>query len=540
MPIRENDREACVGTVCFASLFALTSVTVAGNLNPPAGPVAPVMLPLDQIEPRTPISALPFTINQCGSYFLTNCLTGVAGAHGISVQADDVTIDLNGFTLSGVPGSLDGINVSVPSPNVKIENGNINDWDQGISCFDGSLIVRNVVIEDVATAGIFVSNCFNVDLQDIVVRFRPGTAGVGILSDQCNMQAQNLKIRGRFPAVPGGEAITIIGGSAKIKTADIRDVGIGIKSIPSGPVPPGPATTVADIPGVKTEDIRCETIKTGLDLTDTNFGGNGIHISAATLDGIDAKNFLRLNPAPIITTTRLRNVFIRDVGGNGINFIGGSMNIEFSEVRRAGGHGVNGQEGSFASEGLAVFSVQRGLQFLESPLVELKASEIGDAALEGISVRVSATDDVSIKITDGIVHDCGGDGLSVVLVGPPPPLPVPARLFIDGLRTERCVGAGLRIDAPATGVISGCQSSGNAFDGIFIGPPVTGLRLEDNSVVGNNTGIVVQGLNNLIIGNSASNNPGGDFIIFQGNADGPVVNIINIGANCNPAANYRH
>src|SRR5437667_49820 len=41
-----------------------------GSLTPP-GPPAPSMKSLAQIEPRTPISSLPFTINAAGSYYLT-------------------------------------------------------------------------------------------------------------------------------------------------------------------------------------------------------------------------------------------------------------------------------------------------------------------------------------------------------------------------------------------------------------------------------------------------------------------------------------
>ena len=66
---------------------------------------------IDCFDGRVPIKGLPFTIDQCGSYFLTDCLTGQAGQNGITIDADDVTLDLNGFTLSGVPGSLDGIHV---------------------------------------------------------------------------------------------------------------------------------------------------------------------------------------------------------------------------------------------------------------------------------------------------------------------------------------------------------------------------------------------------------------------------------------------
>ena len=40
----------------------------------------------------------PFDITTCGSYYVTGCLT--ATVDGIRVMADDVTIDLNGFTIS--------------------------------------------------------------------------------------------------------------------------------------------------------------------------------------------------------------------------------------------------------------------------------------------------------------------------------------------------------------------------------------------------------------------------------------------------------
>jgi hypothetical protein len=80
-------------------------VLAQGPLTPPGTP-APTMKTLDQIEPRTPISALPFTISSPGSYYVTANLTGVAGQHGISVNASGVTLDLGGFELAGVGGGL--------------------------------------------------------------------------------------------------------------------------------------------------------------------------------------------------------------------------------------------------------------------------------------------------------------------------------------------------------------------------------------------------------------------------------------------------
>jgi len=101
-----------------ATIVAVTALlTVAGPLSPPAGPVASTYKTLTDVEPRTPISlaATPgdadslFKITQPGSYYLTGNITGVSGKSGIEIASSRVTIDLMGFTLSGVAGSLDGI-----------------------------------------------------------------------------------------------------------------------------------------------------------------------------------------------------------------------------------------------------------------------------------------------------------------------------------------------------------------------------------------------------------------------------------------------
>ena len=57
------------------------------------------MLTLSQIEPRTPISSAPITITKSGSYYLTTNLT-VSSGNGIQIEANNVTLDLNGFSVS--------------------------------------------------------------------------------------------------------------------------------------------------------------------------------------------------------------------------------------------------------------------------------------------------------------------------------------------------------------------------------------------------------------------------------------------------------
>ncbi len=95
----------------------------AGDLNPPPGPVQSTMKPLDIVEPRTPVSSLPFTISESGSFFLTRDLLGGAG---ITISADNVTLDLMGYSLG--PGTGDGILVTGDRKSITIKNGTITGW----------------------------------------------------------------------------------------------------------------------------------------------------------------------------------------------------------------------------------------------------------------------------------------------------------------------------------------------------------------------------------------------------------------------------
>src|SRR5436190_2248196 len=83
-------------------LVAATAAFAQGSLTPPGAP-APTMKTLDEIdaklEKRTPISSVPFTISASGSYYLTGNLAVTTGT-AITISADNVTLDLNGFTIS--------------------------------------------------------------------------------------------------------------------------------------------------------------------------------------------------------------------------------------------------------------------------------------------------------------------------------------------------------------------------------------------------------------------------------------------------------
>ncbi len=152
-----------------ASIIAMLATRLsAGPLDPPGPPSS--TLPL--VEPRIPISSLPYTISSGGSYYVTKDLSSTTG--GITISTEYVVLDLNGFSLTGTAG-FSGIDGASSSHQVTVRNGRVHFWGTGISLAGDDNEADDLVVSSNTVNGLLIGD------RGVVRRARAvGNAGTGI------------------------------------------------------------------------------------------------------------------------------------------------------------------------------------------------------------------------------------------------------------------------------------------------------------------------------------------------------------------------
>ena len=134
METKRKSARVAVSLLALAGLLVFSLFAVGGSLEPSAPP-GPTMKTLDEVEPRVPIHAsdLPLTITEPNSYYLVEDVNFTDTAnHAITIECNDVTIDLMGYSLKGPDsGTKCGVYMSGRS-NVEIRNGTVRNFHTGI------------------------------------------------------------------------------------------------------------------------------------------------------------------------------------------------------------------------------------------------------------------------------------------------------------------------------------------------------------------------------------------------------------------------
>ncbi len=183
--------QSCSGALGCAFFFAtIISAFGQGSIFPTTAPTLPIMKTLDQVEPRVPLAGGTTTVSiaASGSYYLTGNITiSSTGLSGIIVSSSvtNVTIDLNGFTLTGPSSGSSGSGVFLGGgvANVTIVNGTIRNWgSHGIDAV-GNADVRVEKLRLISNGGAGISagvNCIAIDCA------AESNAGKGLeVTDQC-------------------------------------------------------------------------------------------------------------------------------------------------------------------------------------------------------------------------------------------------------------------------------------------------------------------------------------------------------------------
>jgi len=312
-------------TIGGAVAISALSLMGAGSLTPPAAP-APTMKSLDEVEARIPISSAPFTVSASGSYYLTGNLS-VTTDTAVIISADDVLLDLNGFTISSTasPMSGTGVLISGTRHNVVIRNGII----KGSTTYSAGTFTTGGFV-----FGLFASDGTNVRVGDVTVR-GVGDAGIGLSAaiNSCTVERCMTEVCGGTGISAGSvkdcTAVTSGGdGIAAGSASDSFGESVGAAATDNGIVV---LKNVQNCRGVASAGSGVEALQ-AMNCTGTSSSGTGLVAQNATnCEGISTSG-------TGLTAENATNCFGGSTSGAfGLNILG---TASFCRAQRNGGTAI--------------------------------------------------------------------------------------------------------------------------------------------------------------------------------------------------------
>lgn len=201
---------ACGLVLCFASM------AMGGPLTPPGGAVTSTGRTLSEIEPRTPVSdsttpgsaVARFVISTPGSYYLSADVVAEANKSGIQINADHVTLDLNGFQIRCAgPNTIgEGLDSISTRKAISVRNGTIRGFGYATSPLRWEQCTfENLTIMDHSAGGL-EGNFFACTFRNIRVTASTGEVGIGHCT---NCVIEHCTVVGAFQGIDAGHGSVV-------------------------------------------------------------------------------------------------------------------------------------------------------------------------------------------------------------------------------------------------------------------------------------------------------------------------------------------
>ncbi len=466
-----------------ASIILFAGAALAGDVNPPPGPVASSMKPLDAIEPRICLSEVagsPDSVHRVvlpGQYFLTGNVEVPSGKHGILIDLPPgtegtVSVDLNGFEIQGQPGSLDGVR----RPPAAVPRA-------------GHLYIFGGRITGMGGDGVHVEQCDTVECCLAV----DGCAGDGIDVSTCGSFSW-LKAA---PKVPPPRGVVGGCGGGGIRATDCDRVtidGVGVKECGSTGIAMSNCQFVNLLDSYvhQTDDgvtvYGARTFESS-GVSITGFAGDGAvfstckdvkikgHYDVKKVDGA-LRGGLPGGGTGVIfdhcDRVRAEGIAVADIDGDGIRLIDCAAPVLVScSVQDCDGNGITALK--ISSSQPTIMENEKGLS-------------IRNCGGHGLNIVGIDT----VLLTGGVVSSCGGDGVFLEAEAS-----VSDKFAqVRGFQVERCAGNGFEIECDDL-TMEGCTSLNNGGHGAYgknirKNITVTLLKSEQN------------GLNGLLVSDGAA------------------------------------